>query len=118
MKLKREVDGSCTFRCPGCSELHTLNVDQDCRPWWTWNGSMDKPTFTPSYLEATGHYTRRHKPGDDCWCTYSAKNPEWGAHFKCHICHSFITDGRIQFLNDCTHDLKGQTVDLPEIVND
>lgn len=24
------------------------------------------------------------------------------------------TDGRIQFLNDCTHALAGQTVDLPD----
>ena len=31
------------------------------------------------------------------------------------VCHSFITDGRIQFLGDCTHELKGQTVELPEV---
>ena len=30
------------------------------------------------------------------------------------ICHSFVTDGRIQFLGDCTHKLAGQTVDLPD----
>ena len=30
------------------------------------------------------------------------------------VCHSFVTDGRIQFLGDCTHSLAGQTVDLPE----
>jgi hypothetical protein len=30
------------------------------------------------------------------------------------VCHSFVTDGRIQFLEDCTHELAGQTVDLPE----
>ena len=30
-------------------------------------------------------------------------------------CHSFVTDGRIQFLADCTHPLAGQTVDLPEV---
>lgn len=29
------------------------------------------------------------------------------------VCHSFITDGQIQFLNDCTHPLAGQTVPLP-----
>ena len=28
-------------------------------------------------------------------------------------CHSFITDGRIQYLGDCTHPLAGQTLDLP-----
>lgn len=30
------------------------------------------------------------------------------------VCHSFITDGRIKFLNDCTHALVGQEVDIPD----
>ncbi len=29
------------------------------------------------------------------------------------VCHTFVTDGRIQFLGDCTHVMAGQTVDLP-----
>lgn len=29
-------------------------------------------------------------------------------------CHSFVTDGRIQFLGDSTHALAGHTVDLPD----
>lgn len=29
------------------------------------------------------------------------------------VCHSFVTDGCIQYLGDCTHRLAGQTVDLP-----
>jgi hypothetical protein len=31
------------------------------------------------------------------------------------VCHSWVTNGRIQFLSDCTHSLKDQTVELPEI---
>ena len=27
----------------------------------------------------------------------------------------FVTDGKIQFLGDCTHALAGQTVDLPDM---
>lgn len=34
-----------------------------------------------------------------------------------YTCHSFVTDGRIQFLGDCTHSLAGQTVDLPDWVD-
>ncbi|MHC8396108.1 hypothetical protein ACYZT8_21075 [Pseudomonas sp. LB3P93] len=30
------------------------------------------------------------------------------------VCHSFVIDGCIQFLGDCTHELASQTVDLPE----
>ena len=29
------------------------------------------------------------------------------------VCHSFVNNGRIQFLLDCTHHLAGQTVNLP-----
>ena len=30
------------------------------------------------------------------------------------VCHSFVVDGRIQFLGDCTHELACQTVDIPD----
>ncbi|WP_259106184.1 hypothetical protein [Pseudomonas sp. JUb42] len=30
------------------------------------------------------------------------------------ICHSFVTDGRIQYLGDCTHGLDGQAAEVPE----
>jgi hypothetical protein len=33
-------------------------------------------------------------------------------------CHSFVEAGRIRFLNDCWHDLKNQTVDLPDLDED
>jgi hypothetical protein len=52
---------------------------------WQFNGDVEKPTISPSIL-ATGAGT----------------------------CHCFIKDGKIQFLDDCTHALKGQTVDVPE----
>lgn len=50
------------------------------------NGDFDNPTVTPSLLH-TGEF----------------------------ICHSFIKDGKIQYLSDCYHSLKGQTVELPDI---
>lgn len=34
------------------------------------------------------------------------------------ICHYFIKAGRIEFCGDCTHALKGQTVDLPDFPAD
>jgi len=30
-------------------------------------------------------------------------------------CHSFVKDGHIEFLSDCTHDKAGQTVPLPDL---
>lgn len=31
------------------------------------------------------------------------------------VCHSFVRNGRVEFLGDCTHELAGQTVDLPDL---
>lgn len=80
------------FWCPGCTRMHPVWVGPPRNgsgyPVWTWNRSMEKPTFTPSLLVYESKYDPR--------------------------CHSFITDGRIQFLDDCTHALKGQTVDIPD----
>lgn len=58
---------------------------------WTWNGSVDSPTLKPSIL------TRTHD-GD-----------------KLIICHTFVNDGMVQFLSDCTHELAGQTVPLLDV---
>ena len=30
------------------------------------------------------------------------------------VCHSFVVNGQIQFLPDCTHALAGQTVPIPD----
>jgi hypothetical protein len=37
---------------------------------------------------------------------------EWRTERRCH---TFITDGRVQFLADCTHELARQTLDLPDL---
>jgi hypothetical protein len=76
------------FWCPGCHCGHGVwtSKPNHLGAQWIFNGDMVKPTFQPSLLlEAVG------------------KSPR---------CHSFITDGRIQFLPDCTHALAGQTVEM------
>lgn len=82
------------FHCPGCNWLHVVNTAGD-RPVWTWNGDLVKPTFSPSLLY---------------WIAVHPEEPET---FPEQRCHSFIRDGKIQFLDDCTHKLKGQTVPIP-----
>ena len=106
------------FWCPGCGCAHVVAVRDGLHadhPAWGWNGDVERPTFTPSILIRNGHHAQDFKPGDPCWCTYNAEHPENPASFGCGICHSFVTDGRIQFLGDCTHALAGQTVDLQDI---
>jgi len=91
--------------CPGCNEYHAVKVNTS--NGWNWNGSQEKPTVTPSIL------VRGTKPISD----EEAKRILNGEHIESIplVCHSFVTDGRIQFLSDSTHVLAGQTVDLPEL---
>ncbi len=77
--------------CPGCGYGHLF----DGR--WTYNGDAERPTFRASMLvngSFADDYRRQH---------------------GVIRCHSFVTDGRIQFLADCDHALKGQTVDMPDV---
>lgn len=30
-------------------------------------------------------------------------------------CHSFVRDGKIEFLGDCTHEMAGTTIELPDV---
>jgi hypothetical protein len=114
-KLDDFGDNQLAFNCPGCGEVHVVAVGPAAngtpRPIWRFNGNGNAPTFTPSVLSRSGHYM----DGDtkECWCTYETrfKRP---SPFKCVTCHSFVTDGQIQFLGDCTHSLAGQTVPLPD----
>lgn len=60
------------------------------KPSWMWNGDVDQPTLKPSILSRGG-----------------------GKDVKC--CHSFVTNGKIRFLKDCSHELAGKTMDLLEV---
>lgn len=114
-KLCRMGDNQVAFHCPGCGEVHVLPVAPAAsgmpRPVWGFNGNGDAPTFTPSVLARAGHHA--DSAAKECWCTYEARFGR-PAPFKCGICHSFVTNGMIQFLGDCTHALAGQTVPLPD----
>lgn len=80
------------FTCPGCGFDHGVTVTPGTPyPAWEWNGSLEAPTLRPSVL-----------------CTYP-----WGPGREQRTCHSFVTEGRIQYLGDCSHGLAGQTIDLP-----
>lgn len=107
-KLRSLQGGLVAFWCPGCETYHQVGVKAPARIIWGYNGNPDAPTFTPSVRVRTGHFvepTGRHcdKSGD----------PEWPC--ACMQCHSFVREGKIQFLGDCTHALAGQTVELPDL---
>lgn len=113
-KVLRQAEGGILyFHCPGCSQVHQVPTGAGPGPRWGYNGDAEKPTFTPSILVRSGHFIPEHR-GTECYCTWDKKDQADFADLKCGVCHSYVTDGRIQFLSDCTHALAGQTVDLPE----
>jgi len=75
------------YFCPGCKHEHAFSLREEGGEH-NFDGSLNYPTVAPSVLF---NFT----PG--------------------HTCHHFIQSGKISFLSDCDHDLKGQTVELPDI---
>jgi hypothetical protein len=79
--------------CPGCQQAHAPRAalpdgsrPDGTLPYWEWNGATDESfTISPSLLVRGGRDS---------------------------VCHSFIRDGRWEFLGDCTHALAGQTVPM------
>lgn len=98
--------GVIAIMCPGCKSLHHIYTKTPTSGGakWSFNNDYEKPTISPSLLITTGKCIAGNENWDD----------EGHSEFNTR-CHSFIKDGKIQFLQDCTHELKGQTVDLPEI---
>lgn len=88
--LAKAKEGDLFFECPGCDMIHGISTGIGSGPRWGYNGNAEAPTFTPSVLV---RYNWSDGP---------------------RVCHSFVIDGRIQFLGDCTHMLAGQTVELPD----
>jgi hypothetical protein len=81
--MKIEGQDAYMILCPGCKHGHKF----DSR--WKFNGSLELPTFTPSYLENADDQQLR--------------------------CHCYVTNGQIQFLPDSGHALRGATVELPSV---
>jgi len=75
------------IECPACGYGHFF----DNR--WTFNGDMNRPTFTPSMLVN----------GDSRFVTPTTPR-----------CHSFVIDGVIKFLSDCSHSMAGQEAELKD----
>lgn len=83
------------YQCPRCDYVHSLPIDypQSNGARWTWNGNMEKPTLKPSVM-----------------------SPGGGA-----MCHHFVTDGILHFLNDTSPNPRtgepfaGVSVEMPEL---
>ena len=86
--LRRELDDGTDyiFWCPGCACHHFFRVGADEGPTWQFDGDMEEPTFLPSL------FVRGEEQ-----------------------CHLYLNNGRLTFLKDCSHDLAGKEVELPDM---
>lgn len=82
------------FLCPGCGLVHSFYYKSPTEEVPVWNVARNK---------ANGEMTV--KP---------SLRARWkqGEEQKPMICHSFITNGKILFLADSTHDNAGKTMEI------
>lgn len=90
MKLFEYPKGSGVYMhyCPGCQHGHQVQT-----PRWSFNGSLELPTFSPSLR----HFYR--SPNDGTEVT---------------TCHYHIVDGNIAYCGDSPHEYAGKTIPLPD----
>lgn len=114
-KFHKVKEGVHVFHCPGCNDVHTIYSEGSGNKHprlWQFNNDKNSPTISPSLLVRNGHYITEYKV-DRCWCDYHREHPEEKENApNCYRCHSFIRDGKIQFLSDCSHEFAGQTVEI------
>lgn len=93
IKQWKDYKGMYYFYCQGCKCRHQIAISEnDCGfPIWKFNGDLENPTISPSV------------------------KVEYHGADKDTVCHSFIRDGKIQYLSDCTHELNGKTVDMIDL---
>ena len=122
------VEGSSLFMwCPGCDQLHLVGLTGN-GPLWEWDGNLDAPTISPSIL---AFHCAKLAACDQPHPHYEfCIDPECGAlgHYlpdaggQAHItqcpagpngnCHSFVRNGKWEFLGDSAHKLAGQTISM------
>ncbi len=82
--------------CPACEATHIITDS------WTFDGDVDKPTFSPSVKVTYNGPDAGQKREDAERAPYAC-------------CHYFIKAGIIDYCGDSTHPLAGKKVPLPPI---
>ena len=111
--------GSCVL--PVLVGMSKTRAGTNC---WNWNGDTEKPTIKPS-IATWWTYRDMSEITEDDWgpwvehgtpFTHKSRDVKPESRYKLKEqeirCHTWITDGTAHFLEDSTHSLKGQTVEL------
>lgn len=96
--ILRRGEGRYFHWCPACEDMHPLPDNG-----WIHNGSLDRPTFVPSFKTTFVRWTG----GVD------AKGLGQGERQE-RVCHYIITDGNLQFCPDSWHK-RSDIVAMPPI---
>ena len=91
LKVSDSDRGRYIFYCPGCGENHYFDTIGKS-PVWCFNGNEISPIVFPSIISYDIN-----------------KNP---------VCHLFIRNGRIQYLKDCIHSMRGGTIEMTDMNED
>jgi hypothetical protein len=100
MRMYAKDPGKYYFFCPGCAEYHSVSTTRPNANGTVFriSGTLQLPTVTPMINRSIEKFnSSKH-----------ANNPA-------HVCNSFIVEGKIRFLENCTHALAGRQVDLPNV---
>lgn len=112
--LRNGVGGRLSWWCPGCSMAHQVITEGEDA--WGWNGSADKPSFSPSVKVQWSSLSQAAQEKDHAFYARHGRHmtPAELPYDQHYVCHSYVTDGQMQFLHDCTHHLVGQAVQIPD----
>lgn len=103
----RRAEDAYVHWCPGCEEVHRLPDS------WQFNGNIQSPTFKPSFKHSgmkrnivDGKWIGE---GVDAWIYDNKGKP------IPYICHYILTNGILNFCDDCTHSLAGKSIPIPKL---
>jgi hypothetical protein len=109
MKISKASNGRLLFYCPGCKCHHGVTDS------WQFNNDFNNPTFSPSILVRSTMMTEKGEADYEAWRTAGCpKTNEVFEHVPT-VCHSFVTNGKIQYLSDCTHELAAHIIEMVDM---
>lgn len=84
------------YKCHACG-WHSVpvKIGEKADKFWQWNGSVEKPTISPSV---------RHFYPESAYAAHP--------NLPAFCCHYIMTDGVLAFCGDCTHDKSGQSLPM------